>query len=437
VGRYDGWESNVSGIVYFSHSYRPRDAMVNDYFARLMEAEGLLASLDPPSTLVNSAKLERHLSHSDAMVVVLTERETGVSPHILYEISLGLRAGKPVLVFVEDTLPPDIVPAYVLQRRFSRRSFPRSLREHRQGLTILRGYLGDPAPRHQRLFGQRTCLLLGTNSFDTQLGAAVTAHLRTDRRYAIMTSADLIASLERHPIAYGLLREISLAIAFTGPALDLREVRLLGELQGASIPLIDFSTELSTRSPLVPAEYQPRLLEPGVELPDALELVCAEVEIYEEDFLELPDSASADRYTQFLIDLDGRGRYSARNRERAVEVVVGDTYEVHGQAGAVGPNSHVHDVRFQQVWNQRADDIDLAALAEELALLRSALRGQAITHDNDQVVADIGQAELAAKQGDGPSALRHLKKAGKWALDTAVAIGVNVAAAAIQAAASI
>lgn len=91
---------------------------MNDYFARLMEAEGLVASLDPPSSRVNSAKLERHAGHCDAMVVVLTERESGASPHILYEISVGLRARKPVLAFIEDTPPPGIVPTHVLQRRF-------------------------------------------------------------------------------------------------------------------------------------------------------------------------------------------------------------------------------------------------------------------------------------------------------------------------------
>jgi hypothetical protein len=79
----------MTSLVYLAHSYRPRDAVVNDYFARLIESEGLVPSLDPPSTDVNSAKLERHLGQSDAMIAILTERETGVSPHILYEILIG------------------------------------------------------------------------------------------------------------------------------------------------------------------------------------------------------------------------------------------------------------------------------------------------------------------------------------------------------------
>ena len=35
----------VTSIVYLSHSYRPRDATANDYFAQLIESEGLMPSL--------------------------------------------------------------------------------------------------------------------------------------------------------------------------------------------------------------------------------------------------------------------------------------------------------------------------------------------------------------------------------------------------------
>ena len=60
-------------IVYFSHSYRENDRLVNDFFSRLMESEGILISLDPPSNTVNGAKLVRHLNSSDGMVA---------SPHV-------------------------------------------------------------------------------------------------------------------------------------------------------------------------------------------------------------------------------------------------------------------------------------------------------------------------------------------------------------------
>ena len=424
--------------MYFSHSYRPRDAMVNDYFARLMEAEGLIVSLDPPSTKVNSAKLERHLDHCDAMVVVLTERESGASPHILYEISIGLRGQKPVLVFVEDTLPSDILPARILQRRFSFRSFPRSVREHRQSLATLRSYIGESVPRYQGLLAPRACLLLGAATLGSELDAAVHEHVQQQRRYRVISSAEVLAQLGRHPIAYGVFGEISLVIAFDGESLDREEVQLLGEVRGAKLPLINFTTHARSRPVTsVPAEYQPRVLGPEPTRDGVLELVSAELEIYEEDFLELQDSASSDRYTQFLIDLDGRGRYSEMTRQRGVEVIVGDRYDVRGQAGAVGPNAHVHDVSFNQIWAQQGDDIDLAALADDLSRLRTALRERATTPEDDRIVAEVGQAEISAGGGDGPGALRHLRSAGKWAWETATAIGVGVAAAAIKAAAGL
>ncbi|WP_221053350.1 hypothetical protein [Methylomonas koyamae] len=46
----------------------------------------------------------------------------------------------------------------------------------------------------------------------------------------------------------------------------------------------------------------------------------------------------------------------------------------------------------------------------------------------------VAGAEKAARNGDGPALLEHLKKAGKWSLDIANKVGIAVAAKAIQAA---
>src|SRR5258708_32752791 len=108
-------------IVYYAHSYRGPDASVVEFFSELMRSEGLVASLDPPSDRLNSAKPERHLRSTDGMVAVLTAREDGVSRYILDEMSLCLRATKPLLVFTEDILPAGFFRSRVLQRRFSRK----------------------------------------------------------------------------------------------------------------------------------------------------------------------------------------------------------------------------------------------------------------------------------------------------------------------------
>jgi hypothetical protein len=263
-------------------------------------------------------------------------------------------------------------------------------------------------------------------------------YVEKTRQYETLMSNKLISDLAEHPIAYDAFREIDLAIAFCGQTLDRRDSHLLGIAQGISKPTIIFTTEEGfPASGKVPAEYQPRLLTPNSDVNSIIEMLAKELELYEEDFLDLEDTGSTERYMQFLIDLGGRGRYGTRTRDRGVEVVMGDRYDVHGQAAAVGPNAHVHDATFNQLWSQSSEQIDLPTLAEQLARLRTALRAQAKTPEDDQIVADVGQAELAAKSGDGPGTMRHLRNAGRWAFGIATSIGAAVAAAAIKSAAGL
>ena len=108
-----------------------------------------------------------------------------------------------------------------------------------------------------------------------------------------------------------------------------------------------------------------------------------------------------------------------------------DTYNIHGQAGAVGKNAHAHDMIFQQVWNQ--SNIDLSQLAEELTRLRAAMKQETEgTREQDKAIVAVADAEEAAIKSDGPSVLQHLKTAGTWALGVAEKIGVSVAAEAIK-----
>jgi hypothetical protein len=113
------------------------------------------------------------------------------------------------------------------------------------------------------------------------------------------------------------------------------------------------------------------------------------------------------------------------------EQIMGDKYTV-GQAGVVGPHGHAHDMTFNQIWNQSASDIDLPTLAKELSTLRTALKKETKEPQHDSAVGEIASAEIAAMKGDGPGALQHLAKAGKWAFEIATKIGVTVAAAALK-----
>ncbi len=100
-----------------------------------------------------------------------------------------------------------------------------------------------------------------------------------------------------------------------------------------------------------------------------------------------------------------------------------DTYNIPGQAGAVGPGAHARDNTFQQIQS----GIDLPKLAEELGRLRTAMKGEATgTSEQDKAISAVVDAEDAATKGNGPAALRYLKDAGTWALGIAEKIGVSV-----------
>jgi hypothetical protein len=115
-------------------------------------------------------------------------------------------------------------------------------------------------------------------------------------------------------------------------------------------------------------------------------------------------------------------------------VIMGDQYTT-GQAGAVGPHSSAHNMSFNQVWNQVESAIDLPALADELEQVRIEMRRIAGGEpEQDLSVAEIAQAEMSAKSGNGPSVIEHLRSAGKWALDVAKEVGAEVAVAAIKSA---
>jgi hypothetical protein len=108
-----------------------------------------------------------------------------------------------------------------------------------------------------------------------------------------------------------------------------------------------------------------------------------------------------------------------------------DTYNIHGQTGAVGPKAHAYDMTFQQVQNQGA--LDLPRLAEELARLRAAMKQETEgTAEQDEAIGEVAKAEKAAGQGDDRTMLRHLKTAGTWTLGIAEKIGVPLAVEAMK-----
>jgi hypothetical protein len=415
-------------IVYFAHSYRERDAGVVDFFARLIRSEGLTLSLDPPSDSVNGAKLQRHLNASDGLVAVLSRRPEGTSPHILYEVHLAVKTGRPLLVFVEDTISSDVLSPRTPQQRFSQRWYLREVREHRHVLKAFKNFLHEYSPpRFRPATARRSCVLTGLPVLPERIGAELMSWVETQADYEVTSLSD---ETDRFAAAE-ILSSANVAVAIQSD----RRTHADGMLTGIGIPTIELAWGASHAAPQwPPPDYLPR---PVME-DSALPTLRREFDLYEEDFLDLPNQEAVDRYAALLVDL--QGTYDELTREYVQEVVMGDKYVASGQTAAVGPNAHVHDVNFQQVWNAFGSTdagSDLSALAADLERLRKHLRQQDTSREEDAEVAEIAAAATAAEQQDGPKAMSHLAKVGSWALGAATAIGTGLAAAAIRAAAGL
>jgi hypothetical protein len=417
--------------VYFSHSYRKEDADIVRYFGRLLRSENLIPSLDPPSETVNSAKLERHLNSSDGMVAVVTKRQGGVSPHILFEITLCLRARKPLAVFVEDELSDRLIPSRILQRRFSRRSYLRQVRQHRHGLQILKAYLGEqPPPRYQPSTSRRSCLLIGVEDL-VQL-KDIMPEVIESRGYSALDLGHVRRSSPESLEIYEAIACADLALCFVDSKAPESQF-LLGAVQATFIPSITFSADAEYNfNPHIPREYQPRIIQVDNH-PLVQGILETEFEVFEEDFVELDKQNEVEAYAALLVDIASqRGNYEVGTRNFFVqELNMESKYKITGGSqGAVGDQAEAHD--FTQVSNQTLGSIDMTALAAELSRLRAEARKEATEPEHDIAISEIAKAEQAAKEGQSSKVMEHLKAAGKWALDVATKLGTSVALEAIK-----
>lgn len=421
--------------VYFAHGYREREAPFAAHFGSLMQSGDFVASLDPPSDDVNAAKLERHLGYTTGGIAVLADRTGGPSPHILFEISMCLRSHKPLLVFIEDSIPDNAIPRRVLRKRFSARSYIREVREHMHALEIFRTYVGQqPAPKYQAALQQRSCVLIGLEAVEEEYREKISVLIR-ERGYRSISIDTSGKSVVQPGHIHFEISSSSLAICCIDDTAPISNY-MLGVVQDALVPTIILTT--NKKSPLIsniPTEYQRRII-PTKKFDEGLLIIQRQIELFEEDFVELDTKGVAEKYAQLLtLSASPIGEYTHETRTHIVqEITMGDKYITSGQVGAVGPGAHAHELHFAQIWNQSAAEIDIVALHEQLSRLRETLRAEAQTPEQDVAVAAVANAELAAKSGDGPKAMEWLSKAGKWTFDVATKIGVGVAAAALKAA---
>ncbi len=420
-------------IVYWAHSYRPEDAAVNRHFGMLIEqAEQMIVNFDPPSQSVSEAKLQQNRRSCDGMVAVVTWRSGGPSPYILFEVALALRARMPVVVFIDDRLPNDILPARILQQRFSHKTYFRQVREHIHALRVLKSYMGDPPPtRYRANVGQRCCAIIGMIGLEQQTREKIVGTILSRSYRAI----DLDAVVTYNPLT--LAQEESLAAAdvviMCADARSRTSCYWSGVVSASATPAIalTFNSEYPYRADF-PKEFQPRIA--NAHDASSLEAVIStELDLYEQNFLSAQEPEVIERYVRMQVRAGSlAGNYEASTRQVFIGAIMGDQYNVSGQSGAIGREAHAHDISFNQVWSQLSHRIDLPVLAEELARLRDAMGREAKEPEHFASAGTIAAAEASARQGNGPKALEYLKLGGKWALGVAEKIGVDIAKEALK-----
>lgn len=104
----------------------------------------------------------------------------------------------------------------------------------------------------------------------------------------------------------------------------------------------------------------------------------------------------------------------------------------NSKIGVQGDNATTSQISFDGEKNRPAKAVELAALAEELSMLRSQLTRTAQNDQDREAAGAIAEAEKCAKSGDREKTTHYLAKAGSWALQAATAIGTAVAAEAIK-----
>ena len=420
-------------IIYWAHSYREEDAPVNRHFGVLIEqAERMIVNLDPPSKSVSEAKLQKNCRSSDGMVAVLTWRESGPSKYILFEIGLALRARMPVVVFIDDRLDSNILPARVLQQRFSHKTYFKQVREHTHALRILKSYMGDPPPiKYQSNYSQRTCGVVGLSAMEPQLQKKI-ADFIENRDYRV-------ANLEDINIDNPLIFDQDEHLAILDVVIEYASTKSIstkywtGAIHAASVPRI-----LLTADPTyqfiegVPPEFQPHVVESGKGL-SVEESLTEEFNLFEQSFLSVQEPDAIERYVKMQVQAGAlAGNYEASTRQLFIGAIMGDQYNVSGQTGAIGPNAHAHDIAFNQVWSQLQNKVDLPKLANELVKLRETMQRNATEPEHTFAIGAVTAAEQSARQNNGPKVVEYLKIAGKWTYGLAEKIGVDLAVEALK-----
>lgn len=327
--------------IYFSHGYRPREVEFNDYFIMLFRESGFLTNIDPPSDSLNTAKLEKSLKYSSGLISVLPKRDDIVSKYMLYEIRMCLKLGKPALVFLEDSLPNDIIPYSIYQKRFSTKSYPKQVFEHMNTLKVYKNYIGDsPIPKYQIASMQKSCLIAGFNHLNSQIYDE-TYKILQEMGFNVLNFDNISTIPLSNELHFDLLN-LDLALI----NLELKDSILsyfLGAINSYQIPNILFTTEKKLFiNKEYPKEFQPTYITNNNFEQDILE-IKAQIELFEEDFITLENKKQIHIYSQELAS--AYGKYSKETRQ-SISIKIDNSKSAGGDLIADNSNSVVGNRSF-------------------------------------------------------------------------------------------
>lgn len=127
--------------AYFSHSYRPEDRDLNEFFWKLFWENDFSFTVDPQSETLSIPHLEMMMRWSACFVAVVTHRPQQPfyksSPFIVYEYGLAVRAQKPRLIFVETGVPSQYFSEFAVTVAFDRRRLPERRTEFQEHIRRL------------------------------------------------------------------------------------------------------------------------------------------------------------------------------------------------------------------------------------------------------------------------------------------------------------
>lgn len=110
-----------------------------------------------------------------------------------------------------------------------------------------------------------------------------------------------------------------------------------------------------------------------------------------------------------------------------VPVKIGDNTEI-----VVEFNSD-NSGHYETLWNILSDEIELPEFAKELSAFRIALKEEANSPEHDITVSYIANAEIDARNANGPGALKYLSNIGKNEITIANNINATLVTRAIEA----